>query len=208
MCIKRTPRAYPPRQAGVSLVELIMFIVIVGIGLAGITGTYNIVVRNSADPMVRKQALVIAESLLLEIEQQPFTWCDPQDANALTPSSTANCASSANNQNTLGGPTPAGETRGNPSNPFDNVADYSGLTNVPASALVATEAGTAVADFTVSVSMTQVGANTVFAASPALPASPAMPADAALRIEVTVTGRGQTVSLVGYRFRYAPNAAG
>ena len=36
----------------------------------------------------------------------------------------------------------------------------------------------------------------------------ALPADAALRIAVTVTGRGETVTLVGYRTRYAPNAAG
>ena len=34
------------------------------------------------------------------------------------------------------------------------------------------------------------------------------PADAVLRIAVTVTGRGEEITLVGYRTRYAPNAAG
>ena len=36
----------------------------------------------------------------------------------------------------------------------------------------------------------------------------AFPADAVLRIAVTVVGGGETVTLVGYRTRYAPNAAG
>lgn len=98
-------------QCGISLIELILFIVIIGVGLAGITVTYNTVVRRSADPMVRKQALAIAESLLLEIEQQAFTWCDPQDANVVTATSAAGCAVAANNQNNVGGPTPASETR-------------------------------------------------------------------------------------------------
>ena len=60
-------------QSGLTLIELIIFIVVIGVGIAGITLTYNTVVRHSADPMQRKQALSIAESLLLEIEQQPFT---------------------------------------------------------------------------------------------------------------------------------------
>ena len=64
---------------------------------------YKRQVRHSADPIVRKQALAIAESLLLEIEQQAFTWCDPQDANVVTATSAAGCAVAANNQNNVGG---------------------------------------------------------------------------------------------------------
>ncbi len=77
------------RQRGLTLVELIVFIVIVSVGLAGILVTYDTVVRHSADPLVRKQALAIAESLLLEIEQQPFTWCDPDDESATTATNAA-----------------------------------------------------------------------------------------------------------------------
>ena len=43
-------------QSGLTLIELIVFIVVVGVGIAGITLTYNTVVRHSADPMLRKQA--------------------------------------------------------------------------------------------------------------------------------------------------------
>jgi MSHA pilin protein MshD len=57
-------------QRGISLIELIMFIVIVSASLAGILGVMNLVTRHSADPLVHKQALAIAESLLEEIELQ------------------------------------------------------------------------------------------------------------------------------------------
>jgi MSHA pilin protein MshD len=55
------------RQGGFTLIEVIIFIVVVGAGLAGILSVTNTVVKSSADPMVRKQAIAIAESLLEEI---------------------------------------------------------------------------------------------------------------------------------------------
>lgn len=60
-------------QRGISLVELIIFIVIVGVALVGILSVMNTVNRGSADPMVQKQALAIADSLLEEIELQDFS---------------------------------------------------------------------------------------------------------------------------------------
>src|SRR6266850_855143 len=67
-------------QRGLSLIELVMFIAIVGISIAGVLVVFNQAIRGSADPLVRKQAAAIAESLLGEVLMQPFTWCDPQDA--------------------------------------------------------------------------------------------------------------------------------
>ncbi len=185
------------RQSGLTLIELVIFIIVIGVGVAGVAVTYNTVVRHSADPMMRKQALSIAESLLLEIEQQPFTFCDPQDANVATAVDTAGCAVAANNQNNVTGPTPNSESRGDNVNPFDNVADYSGYT--AASSDIQGNSG--VPGFSVSVAITRVGDGDIapFAA---------FPADAVLRIAVTVVGGGETVTLVGYRTRYAPNAAG
>lgn len=52
---------------GFTLVELIVFIVVVGVGLAGILTVSNSVVKSSADPMMRKQTIAVAESLLEEI---------------------------------------------------------------------------------------------------------------------------------------------
>ena len=56
-----------PRQTGFTLIELIIFIVVVGVGVAGILSVYTTSIKSSADPLVRKQAVAIAESLLEEI---------------------------------------------------------------------------------------------------------------------------------------------
>ena len=86
------------RQKGFTLIEVIIFIVVVGAGLAGILSVFNTSVKSSADPIVRKQTIAIAESLLEEILQKEVA--DPDGSNA-------------------------GETgRSN----WDNVADYNGYT--------------------------------------------------------------------------------
>lgn len=90
MCIERRMRGRrrvkPGARArsGFSLIELIMFIAIVGAALAGVLSVLNVTVAASADPMVRKQMLSIAESLLDEVTSKPFTVCIPDDANAGT----------------------------------------------------------------------------------------------------------------------------
>ncbi len=60
-------------QRGISLIELIMFIVIVSVSLAGILLVMNQVTSHSADPLIRKQALAIAESMLEEIQLQSLS---------------------------------------------------------------------------------------------------------------------------------------
>jgi MSHA pilin protein MshD len=60
------------RQAGFTLIELIVFIVVVAVGLVGILTVMNVSVRASADPMQRKQTLAIAESLMEEILLKEF----------------------------------------------------------------------------------------------------------------------------------------
>ncbi|MDD5301264.1 MAG: hypothetical protein PHD65_12325 [Gallionella sp.] len=60
-------------ECGISLIELIIFIVIVSVALAGIMLVMNTTTRYSADPLIQKQSLTIAESLLEEIELKDFT---------------------------------------------------------------------------------------------------------------------------------------
>ncbi|WP_136418118.1 type II secretion system protein [Herbaspirillum sp. ST 5-3] len=193
----------PPlrRMNGLTMVELIMFIVVVSVGIAGILMVFNVAVKGSADPMQRKQAIAIAEALLTEIEQHPFTYCDPQDANVLTATAGNQCA----NDEDKGGaaliaPTPAGETRYSLSTPFNNVADYGGFTK---SNIDDISGNNAMSGYSASVTITRAGNG--------LPQSPsAVPDGAALRIQVTITynsGR-DSVTLTGYRLRYAPNSAG
>ena len=60
-------------QRGISLIELIMFIVIISVALAGILLVMNKVMTHSADPLIRKQALAIGESMLEEIKLQDLS---------------------------------------------------------------------------------------------------------------------------------------
>src|SRR5687767_10131092 len=94
----------PDRSSGVTLVELIVFIVIVGVAMAGLFAAFNTITAASADPQVRKQVLAIAESLMEEIQAKPFTYCDPGDDNAATATSTGGCAVAGNNENLALGP--------------------------------------------------------------------------------------------------------
>lgn len=67
------------QQRGFTLIELIIFIVVVGAGLAGILSVMNTVVKSSADPMVRKQAIALADSILEEILLKSYA--DPDGTN-------------------------------------------------------------------------------------------------------------------------------
>ena len=178
-------------QRGISMIELIMFIVIISIAVAGILLVMNQVTGHSADTLIRKQALAIAESLLEEVELMPFTFCDPNDASAVSATSTAGCTLS---QDVISGPTPNTETRGSATDPFDNVADYSNYSMSP----VVDITGAAIAglgNYTARVDITRAGLALLGVAD-----------DAALQVTVTVTAPDNSqVVLDGYRARYAPN---
>lgn len=169
-----------------------MFIVIVGIGLAGILGAINLTTRTSADPLIQKQALAIAEAYLEEVLAMPFTYCDPDDTDAGTATSaTVGAGGCAATVEALGAE--LGEVRGSTTTPFDNVNDYNGLSGTPA-----TIEGTAIgglSDYQVSVAVTAEALSTVAST-------------ASQRVTVTVTHSASTVTvkLDGYRTRYAPNA--
>ncbi len=67
-------RMHLPRRAqGLTLIELLLFIVVVGIALAAMLRVFTTATVASADPMVRRQQLAIAESLLREVQLMPFT---------------------------------------------------------------------------------------------------------------------------------------
>lgn len=180
-----------PELGGFTLIEMVFFIVIVGTALAGLVSVLASSMKGGADTISRKQALAIAEAIVEEIALKPFTWCDPDDANAATATSAAidplnplKCAATPEASGPEGG-----ETR--PS--FDNVDDYSGYTFASPitdhSGTHSFPTGFSVASLTVTTE-TLGGIND------------------ALRVTVTVTGPENTsVTLDTYRTRYAPNFA-
>ena len=182
------------KQRGISLVELIMFIVIVSVALAGILLVMNVTTRSSADPVIHKQALAIAESLLEEVELMPFTYCDPDDANAASAvAATGGCAVAANEESTTIGPE-AGETRYSATTPFDNISDYHGFDSTADGGIkdITNNAVAALSGYSASIS---VSASNL----------PNVTAGDALLIAVMVTGPdGTPVVVDGVRTRYAP----
>jgi MSHA pilin protein MshD len=179
-----------PRERGITLIELIVFIVVVAVGLSGVLAVFIPATAASADPMPRRQALAIAESLLEEVSLMPFTWCDPDDVDVATALSAADCAALVQGI----GPNP-GETRFGPT-AFDNVGDYAGY------------AMTGIVDITNrAVGGLSGYAARIDVAATALGSITAASGDA-LRITVTVTAPdGSTIALDGVRTRQAPHAA-
>ena len=57
---------------GVSLIETVMFIVVISVALVVVLKAFDIANRGSADPVLRRQALAIAQSLLDEISAKPY----------------------------------------------------------------------------------------------------------------------------------------
>jgi MSHA pilin protein MshD len=194
MCTERR------RERGVTLLELIIFIVVVSTAVMGILTTLDLSNRSSTDPMIQKQALAVAEALLEEVQLQPFTFCDPDDTQASTAESATVGATGCFEAAAVEamGPEPIGlyglETRIDATKPFDNVNDYNGFSMGPG---ITDLTGTAIAGLE-AYSASVAVANQAIAP---------IPASDSLLITVTVTGPSNTtVVLHGYRVRYAPNA--
>jgi MSHA pilin protein MshD len=212
----------PVRQRGVTLVELIIFIVIISIALAGVLLVINNTTRRSADPQVRKQALEIAESLLEEIEMAKFTYCSPTDTQGAYATTTAgppwtvgpNPVGSSST-NVAGHCTSAALVKNFPpslsgSRPYGNVIDYT--TGLGSVTTYSTAGGTLsyaytatnppfAGNFTATVTInngTALG-GTAYSDPGANPNVPG-----ALLITVTVSYPQGSVVLDGYRTQYAP----
>ncbi|HEY8100808.1 MAG TPA: type II secretion system protein [Burkholderiaceae bacterium] len=185
------------RERGLTLIELVMFIMIVSIALVGVLSVLNITSKNSADPQVRKQALSIAEGLLEEVELAHFTYCDPTDA-SVDRASGANltatgCASIVEN---------AGQTGLEPvgSRPYDNVNDYVDAYGTAKTYTSDANGTNLPTGYTATVNVVPEALNGIASSGTAANVE-------VLRITVVVTNtyNNDTITLDGYRTRYAPN---
>lgn len=176
-----------PAQGGLTLIELLVFIVITGIAATTMVSVMGNLGQQSAALLPDKQAQTLADGFLDEILAQPFTFCDPNDANAATATSVADCVSLAENL----GPE-AGETRGG-STPFDNVNDYNGF-------------GPAAPSFPDASAIPELAAYRIQASVQSAGVIGGVPATDTLRVTVAVTPpNGAPVRQQGVRVRLAPN---
>ena len=209
------------RTSGFTLIELIVFIVIVSVALVGVLTVLNITAKSSADPMIRKQMLSIAEGLLEEVMLQPFTWCDPSDANAATATGAVTsgtvtpCATLVQSFGQRSGQTRPLAGAPNPYT-FNNVANYcatsAGSTTCSALSLISpipdiSQTSTAPAGYSATIALTAealgpAGAQIASAAPTTVSNASGMNV---LRITVAVTHGSDTITLEGYRTRHSPN---
>src|SRR3972149_2701852 len=101
---------------GLSLIEVVVFIIVLGVGFSGILILYNPTTPASVE----------------EIQLGGFTYCDPDDPNVYAAADTTGCTSAAHVDNIGPDTTPpstTAETRNaSPADPrFDHVNDYHGL---------------------------------------------------------------------------------
>lgn len=69
MHMRSSPR---DTQHGMTLLELIVTIVVLGVALAGVLLAFSVSVRASADPIVDRQLQVLAEEMMEEIALKPY----------------------------------------------------------------------------------------------------------------------------------------
>lgn len=168
---------------GFTLIELIVLIVVVSVGLAGVLLVYSTSVRGSVDPVASKQALAVAEAMLEEVQLSAF--CNP--SGGFTPAIPATPKQAERSQ-------------------FDDVSDYNGYnTATEATPGIYTIDGivgspiTGLERYNVSVTVATSALDAVVAADSKL-------------ITVTVTGptgnaNAVTMTMSGYRTDYDASAA-
>lgn len=166
------------RQFGFTLIEVIIFIVVLAAGLAGILTVSNTVVKSSGDPMVRKQAIALADSILEEVLLQAY--CDQDLVNP--PSTPPACGAHVVK------PAGAGAR-----STFDNVDDYGGRSAADIATLFA-DSLVHVPGYTISITV----APATVADSAALSALP----QPAKKVTVTVSRSTDSVAMTGYRANY------
>lgn len=208
---------FSKRQRGLTIIELVLFMVIMGVAAAGIIGVLNIGTKSSADPLRRKQAMLIAEAFMEEVQLARFTFCVPGDANESTATDQNGCSSPGNAVAVR--PRPANMVR-----PYENVADYATALNAEDRAFARNGVDTDVnlralgqdaGSSSLGPITTTVTLNLVPAGAPLGPT--AGPVNLRIQssansldvLQITIItrygGPDDVIRLDGYRTRYAPN---
>lgn len=95
-----SPDSFTRNNRGITLIELIVAMVVISIAATGVTLVVNYTTQHSADPVLRHQAIAVAEAYMEEISLKSYR--DPDDGIL--------CPAAESNRDL-----------------YDNVCDYQGL---------------------------------------------------------------------------------
>jgi MSHA pilin protein MshD len=65
-------KGQPRREAGFTLIELVMALVVVGVAITGVMLAFQTVVRKSSDPVIVQQLISVAETITEEAALLPY----------------------------------------------------------------------------------------------------------------------------------------
>ena len=167
-------------QRGVTLVELVVSIVVISVGLAGILVVLERTTRSSAEPMVQHQAVAVAEAYLEEILLKPFD-------------------ETAASGDPEGAPGPEADEANRTL--FDDVNDYHNLANN--GCVATTPACPALGDCACDHNGAPVSSLRGYAVTVDVDTAALLNGEPSARVQVNVTGPGGvSLSLSGYRTNY------
>jgi MSHA pilin protein MshD len=116
------------RQAGFTLIDVLVLIVLLGALAGSLTVLFSRLSAQSAQTLRAQQALTLAQALLHEVRAMPMTYCDPNDGQATTATSASvgalGCAATVEGFGPEAGEQRAGVPAGTNTLRFDNVSDY------------------------------------------------------------------------------------
>ena len=117
---------YKGYQSGISLIELVIFIVIISVALTGITLIYINATRYSADPMMRIRSIELAQSTLEEILLKAYDNNTPVGGGCVQMSNaaTTRCTSGVTPASDPDAPTPLGTDGEATRSLYNDVDDY------------------------------------------------------------------------------------
>lgn len=160
-------------EAGFTLIELIVFILIVSVAVVGILVVMSVTVKSSSDPVIRKQSLAMAEAILDEVLSREFA----NPVGGYSETAPATCANRPL---------------------YDDVDDYSCFDGTTDSKKIHGDSTLG----STSIPALAAYRATVMVDATAAAVVGAIPVGQIKKITVTVTGGSESIQLSGYRTNY------
>ncbi len=178
------------RQRGFSLIELVMFIIIVSIAVAGMTGQFSQSASRSHEPLLRQKGVLLANFYMDEILRKKWNHNTPAGGGCVDTGVGTNCNPGSPLAVAIG-------NDGQTLSAFDDIDDYHGLNDNPPQ----DQAG---------ATLTGFGGYSVVVTvdSPAFDPLGDVTRDVEtvdirrIRVDVTVTALNETLSLIAYRSNF------